>query len=75
MPHTPEIIHIEALTDGAVSVRVRCCGDPLTDSIHKQHFTAETDLADVRAKIETHKTRVADLHAANQKITEFLASL
>jgi hypothetical protein len=73
--HNPEIISIEPLSDGAITICVRCCGDPSTDSIHKQHFTADTDLAEVQTKIEAHKTRVADLHAANQKIKDFLSGI
>lgn len=73
--HDPQIISIQQISDGAIAVRVRCCGDPSTDSSYTEFFTPDTDFTSVQSNIESHKTRVADQHATAQKIQDFLATL
>jgi hypothetical protein len=60
MPHVAKVIEKKQLSDGAIAIRLRCCGDPSTDSIATLYVKADTDVAAWAAK---EKTRVQDAHA------------
>jgi len=61
--HKTQVIEVSPAGDGHLAVRVRCCGDRLTDSvltlleIHRSEEEIDKDIA-------AHMARVEKLHAA-----------
>jgi hypothetical protein len=60
MAHTTEIVEIKEINDTQVAYRVRCCGEPMTDSWH----TAAVDAPNLETELQAHRDRVAALHEA-----------
>src|SRR5260221_10028271 len=60
MAHTPEIVETNEHSDEQVGYRIRCCGDPTTDSWHE--FTILDDNID--QQLVDRKATVAARHAA-----------
>jgi hypothetical protein len=65
---------VKQISDGAVSARIRCCGDPATDSWHTIYLTASTPQADVEAWESDCVTTVQDQHASLQAGLAYLQS-
>jgi hypothetical protein len=59
MTHTTEIISTKQLSDEAVSVRVRCCGNPATDSVLTIYGIQKLSADQLTADINKHHDRVA----------------
>ena len=59
MTHTTEIISTKQLSDEAVSVRVRCCGNPATDSVLTIYGVGKITEKQLTADINKHHDRVA----------------
>lgn len=61
--HKAEILQVEAVGDGHLAVRARCCGDASSESVltvlelHRSDEEIDKDVAD-------HLARVEKLHAA-----------
>ncbi len=60
MAHTPEIVETKEHSDEQVGYRIRCCGDPTTDSWHT--FTILD--ANIDLQLVDRKATVAARHAA-----------
>lgn len=63
MAHKAKIIHVHAVADGILAVKVRCCDDHSTDSVlslHQLHRPEE----EIDADIQNHLEIVQEKHAA-----------
>src|SRR5229473_7241062 len=61
MTHTPEVVETKELNDEQVAYRLRCCGDPLSDSWHTMMALSFPDHEGSLGEI---KTQVAARHEA-----------
>lgn len=61
--HKAEVLKVEAVGDGHLAVRVRCCQDPKSDSILTVMELHRPDEA-IDADIAAHLARVEKKHAA-----------
>lgn len=69
--HVSAIVKIEEPADGLLAVTVRCCGDPITDSVLTLHELSRPD-AEIDADIAQHRARVEKLHADRQHVKRHL---
>jgi hypothetical protein len=60
MAHLTEIIKMEQLSDEAVGVTVRCCGNVATDSVLTIYGIAKMDAMKLHEYIDKHHNRVAE---------------
>lgn len=74
MPHQSEIVHVAAASDGAIAVRVRCCGDQTTDSV-LTIFELHRDNSEIDKDIAAHQARVEKLHEARSRAIEHMERL
>lgn len=72
MSHKAEIIHKKRASNGAIAVRIRCCGDPSTDSMATLHIRPGTDVAAFKAR---EIARVEAEHEAMLQAEKELESL
>lgn len=74
MGHVSQIVRLHEPTDGLLAVTVRCCGDPVTDSVltlHELHRSVE----EIDADIAAYQARVEKLHVAKEHVKKHLARL
>lgn len=74
MTHVAKLVEVKPLSDGALSVRARCCDDPTTDSCRtiyglEQHTTETLD-----SDIEGHLAAVKRNHEIREKAFAYLSS-
>lgn len=62
MPHQAKIVKVEAVADGVLMVKARCCSDPTTDSVLTIHKLEREDAA-IDADVQNHLARVEKLHS------------
>ena len=62
MSHITEIIKHEQPNDECISVTIRCCGDPKTDSTTTINAAHTLTLEQIEAKVEAHHDLVAVKH-------------
>ncbi len=72
--HTTQIVEVKQSSDGTLAVRVRCCNDPLTDSIMTIHFHGRTD-EEIQQDIQKHHADVAQKHTWAGRAKNLLAQL
>jgi hypothetical protein len=75
MPHTTEIVEVVPLSDGQHAIRVRCCGEPSTDSALTVDSLLTKTPELLQSEIAAHRQRVADLHEAHLRAGEHLKGL
>jgi predicted RNA-binding protein with PIN domain len=63
MKHTTEIVKTEQASDEAVSIIIRCCSDPKTDSALTVYGIAKLSADEMAKEIDKHHDRVAMKHA------------
>ena len=63
MSHKAEIVDVQHGADGHLAVRIRCCGDESTDSIHTIYELHRLD-AELDANVQKCLEAVEKLHAA-----------
>lgn len=85
--HNVAVVEKKKISDGSISVRLRCCGDDLTDSWHTLQLTHEAHNPDedggvhactpeeVQAWLDGRKAWVVKLHAANQQADALIENL
>lgn len=56
--HRAEIIEVRQVSDSAIAILARCCGDEMTDSWHTLY-----DLENLEQHLAEHPQRVAERHA------------
>jgi hypothetical protein len=64
MNHTTQIIRTEQLSDEALGITIRCCGDPLTDSALTIYGVGKLSSEQMANDIDKHHDRVAAKCAA-----------
>jgi hypothetical protein len=74
MTHKSEIIEATPLRSGMLAVKVRCCGDPETDSILTLH-ELHRDEAEIDKDIQAHQARVEGWHEGDRKALEHVRRL
>jgi len=68
MAHQAKIVgEPTELSDGAISVRVRCCDDPDTDSVITIYGLHELSTDDVIRHVRDHQANVEIKHVAKQR--------
>jgi len=67
MSHQTEVVGYKKLSNGQVSVCIRCCGQESTDSWHSMLVAVAGDPAKRQASIDEARTRVAEEHELAQK--------
>ena len=71
--HTAVLIKTESPSNGAISFRGRCCGDPKSDVTHTLYFRADTTDQAVEQEVQDHLRRTEALHAAAERVNAVLA--
>lgn len=67
MPHTTEIIAIQKMNNGQISVCIRCCGNPSTDHWHTMAHEVSGDPEKRKASIAQYHDYVAQQHSNMEK--------
>lgn len=67
MTHAAKQIHIKELSDGAIAVHMRCCGDESTDQWHTLYVKPETTEREISDFLAYAKTSCERMHAARCK--------
>lgn len=62
MNHVTEIISTQQVSDEAIAVKIRCCDNPLTDSVHTLYGVAKMSALQLEQIIDAHHNRVALKH-------------
>ena len=65
MAHTSKVIDVQPIVNGLLAVKVRCCGDPSTDSVLTLHELQRENIA-IDADIAAHQAKVEKLHGDTQ---------
>jgi hypothetical protein len=73
--HKAGVIDHRQISNGAIAVRGRCCGDPATDSTATIYLTGAETEAEIQALIQEHLGRIEARHAAVEKAREVLEAL
>jgi len=73
--HTTEIVKTQQASDEAVSVTIRCCADPKTDSALTVYGVAKLSADQMAQEIDKHHDRVAAKHAGMLSGKQHLASV
>lgn len=66
MAHRTEIMEHKQIADGLFAIRVRCCGEEITDSWHTMAPAVINDPVQLAASVQWKHERVAELHQASQ---------
>jgi hypothetical protein len=74
-PHSSQIIDVKELADGALSIMVRCCNDPKTDSTLTIYNLHQIDTAEIQRQANGHKSNVEQKHLAKQRAQAAIAAL
>ena len=75
MSHNTKTVETKVISDEQISVRVRCCEDPLSDSWHSLQITPATTPEEVKAWHEERHKDVQTKHAARHNAHSLLDSL
>lgn len=72
--HSVTAVKVERISNGAIAVHLRCCGNPSTDHPHTMYRLHLSDTATIDKKLAEAAKDVADQHAsvnaAHKYITE-----
>lgn len=75
MAHKTEVMEMKQLADGLFAIRVRCCGQDITNSWHTMAPAVINDPVQLAASIEWKHGQVAELHEAAQNATIALQAM
>lgn len=75
MEHKTEVIEVQHLADTMVAVRLRCCGDATTDSVHTIEVSGDLAQADLQAWLDGRHAQVQGLHEKRERAKAFFQSL
>lgn len=75
MSHTTRVVEIKQISDEAITVRVRCCANPKTDSVLTIYGVAGQTKEQIEAQIDKHHDRVAGKCAGMATARTHLESL
>lgn len=71
MIHSSTVINVQKVSDGIIAVKIRCCGDPSTDSVLSVHELHRPD-EEIQKDVEEHRARVEQLHQQAQRAEELI---
>lgn len=71
MPHSSSIVNVHEAADGILSVTIRCCGDPKTDSVVSIHELARSE-EEIDQDVAVHRSRVEKMHEAKGRVKAHL---
>lgn len=74
MSHKAEVIEVEAVADGILAVRVRCCKNKSTDSILSLHQLDRSD-DELDQDIAAHLAKVEKTHADRERAKQHIERL
>jgi len=75
MEHVAVVVAKKQLSNGQVSVQLRCCNDDTTRCWHTLTVTGNTSGEDISAWLNARKTDVQNQHAAMQHANDHLNGL
>lgn len=75
MEHKTEVIDVQHLADTMIAVRLRCCGDETTDSVHTIEVGGDMADADLQTWLDGRHTHVQDLHDKRENAKAFFEKL
>lgn len=75
MTHTTKIVEKKILSDGAIAVRVRCCGDSSTDSVTTIYIKPSTTEKEVGDLMQKHHDHVSKQHEALLRALELVSKI
>jgi hypothetical protein len=70
MPHTTQIVESRLLSNGQISVCIRCCGDKSTDHWHDMAVEVASDPEKRKASLDPQRQFVANQHEHATKAAE-----
>jgi hypothetical protein len=59
MSHTTQVVETKQVSDEAITVRIRCCGNEKTDSVLTIYNVVNLTQAQIEAQVDKHHDRVA----------------
>jgi hypothetical protein len=74
MKHKTETIEITHVTDTQLAVKIRCCGDDSTASVHTLEVGTDTD-EQIKEWLDGRHAHVQGLHEKRERTKAILASL
>lgn len=72
--HKAKLVEVKALSDGALSIRARCCEDPSTDSCRTIYGLEQHTEETLTAESAAHCADVERKHAATETALAYLKS-
>lgn len=75
MAHTALVVETKQLSNGAVAIKHRCCGDSTSDRSATMYISAETTTEQVQEWELAERTKAQTLHASVENARNLLASL
>ena len=75
MTHKTEVFGVQHLSDGEIAVKLRCCGDESTDSVHTIEVSGDLAQADLQAWLDGRHAQVQGLHEKRERAKAFFQSL
>jgi hypothetical protein len=75
MGHKTQVVKVTHVTDTQIAVRLRCCEDSSTDSVHTFEVSPDHQESDLKAWIDERHKHVQGLHQKRDKATAFFESL
>ena len=71
MDHKTAVVDVTHLTDSMIAVKLRCCGDATTDSVHTIEVSGDHTEADFQAWLDGRHAHVQELHEKREKARFF----
>jgi hypothetical protein len=68
-------VDVQHVSDTMLAVKLRCCGDTSTDSVHTIEVSGSLAEADLQAWLAARHTRVQSLHEKSTKAQAFFENL
>ncbi len=75
MEHKTEVVEVQHVSDTMIAVRLRCCGDESTDSVHTIEVSGEHTEADLQAWLDGRHVHVQGMHDKRETAKAFLKKL
>ena len=72
MAHTAKIIEVKSLSDGALSIKARCCDDPTTESCRTVYGLESHTEATLDAEASAHCAEVQRKHVIRETAVAYL---
>jgi hypothetical protein len=75
MEHKTEVVEVQHVADTLIAVRLRCCGDESTDSVHTIEVSGDLAQAALQAWLDGRHAAVQGLHDKREAAKNFFNKL